>query len=164
LVPDYPDLGLEMRIGSGPSDSDQKEYDIRVERNGNGDVAEDRVALRVAPDRRMVIVGSPAYLASQALPHEPADLLRHNCIPMQADDGTLHTWELQKGKRKLSMRVSGQCSFNGAFQMATPHLRETVSHSCQRILSKRMWSKGNCAACWRTGLLLSPDASSLRSP
>ena len=115
LVPDHPDLRLEMRIGASPSDSDQEEYDIGV--RWGADFAEDRVALRVTPDCRMVIVGSPAYLASQALPHEPADLLRHNCITMQTEDGTSRPWELHKGQRKLNLPVSGQCRFNGVFQM-----------------------------------------------
>ena len=66
----------------------------------------------------MAIVGSPAYLAMKAAPATPQDLIGHNCITLRlASSGALYAWELEKDSRETQVRVEGQATFNGVYQM-----------------------------------------------
>jgi DNA-binding transcriptional LysR family regulator len=118
VLPDYPDLKIEMIVDYGLADIVADRYDIGV-RFGD-QVAKDMIAVRIGPDVTMVIVGSPGYLARQAPPKKPQDLLAHNCITLRLPTrGGLYAWELKKGKRELQVRVDGQLTCNGVYQMIT---------------------------------------------
>lgn len=112
----YPDLKIEIVIDYGLTDIVAGRFDIGV-RFGD-QVAKDMIAVRVAPDTRMAIVGSPSYLAGNTPPRTPADLTRHSCIALRLPTrGGLYAWELKKGKRELHVRVDGQFTCNGTYQM-----------------------------------------------
>ncbi|XAH22730.1 LysR family transcriptional regulator [Xylophilus sp. GW821-FHT01B05] len=116
LMPDYPGLKVEINIDYGMTDIVAEHYDIGV--RWGDQVAKDMIAVRIAPDRRMVIVGSPSYVSSRPLPKVPQDLLLHNCITLRlASSGALYAWELKRGRRALQVRVEGQSTFNGVYQM-----------------------------------------------
>jgi len=100
----------------GLSDIVADRYDIGV-RNGD-QVAKDMIAVRVGPDMRMAVVGTPAYLQKHAAPRTPQDLIAHNCINLRLPThGGFYAWELRKGKREVQVRVEGQLAFNGTYQM-----------------------------------------------
>jgi len=61
-LPRYPDIQLEISSDNRFVDIVAERFDIGV-RLGN-DVAKDMIAVRIAPDMRMIVVGSPAYFAS----------------------------------------------------------------------------------------------------
>lgn len=65
------------------------------------------IAVRVSPDHRPVIVGSPAYLKAQGRPKSPRDLLRHRCINFRHGDAGAYRWEFERGKKSLSVAVIG---------------------------------------------------------
>jgi DNA-binding transcriptional LysR family regulator len=65
------------------------------------------IAVRVSPDLRPVIVGSPGYLASHPKPKSPRDLVRHRCINFRHGDAGMYRWEFEKGRKSLSVAVSG---------------------------------------------------------
>lgn len=116
VMPDYPDLKVEMIIDYGLSDIVADRFDIGV-RYGD-QVAKDMIAVRIAPDIKMAIVGSPSYFEQRAAPEAPQDLLAHNCITLRLPtSGGIYAWELKKGKRALQVRVDGQMTFNGVYQM-----------------------------------------------
>jgi len=116
VLPDYPDIKVELVVDYGLSDIVADRYDIGV--RWGDQVAKDMIAVRIGPDARLAIVGSPAYLAKHPAPRRPNDLLRHNCITLRLPTrGGLYPWELKKGKRQIQVRVDGQCTFNGAYQM-----------------------------------------------
>jgi DNA-binding transcriptional LysR family regulator len=76
-------------------------------------VAKDMIALRIGPDLRMAVVGSPAYFHQHAKPDTPQDLTDHNCINMRLPTyGGLYVWEFEKDGRQLNVRVDGQLVFN----------------------------------------------------
>jgi DNA-binding transcriptional LysR family regulator len=78
-------------------------------------IAKDMVAVRIGPDLRMVVVGSPAYFARRAKPRKPQDLAEHSCINLRLPtSGGLYPWELQKGRREMKIRVDGQLVFNNS--------------------------------------------------
>lgn len=119
VVPNYPDLKVEMIIDYGLSDIVTERYDIGV-RYGD-QVAMDMIAVRIAADTKMAIVCAPSYLAQGAPPkdpQDPQDLLKHNCITLRLPTrGGLYAWELKKGDRETQVRVQGQMTFNGVYQM-----------------------------------------------
>jgi DNA-binding transcriptional LysR family regulator len=60
-------------------------------------IQQDMVAVRVSPDHRPVIAGSPAYFADHPKPNSPHDLLDHRCINYRHGSGEVYRWELDKG-------------------------------------------------------------------
>src|SRR3546814_10238833 len=72
------------------------------------------ITVRISPDMRFAIVGSPAYLAKHSPPLKPQDLANHDCINLRLmSHGELYAWELKKGKHRVNVRVEGQLVFNG---------------------------------------------------
>ncbi|MFV9326219.1 LysR family transcriptional regulator [Citrobacter europaeus] len=107
----YPDVNVEMTIDNSLTDIVTGRYDAGI-RLGE-QVAKDMVAVRIGPDWRMVVVGSPAYFARHGKPHTPHDLQNHNCINMRMPTlGGLYAWEFAKGGQDLRVRVEGQLIFN----------------------------------------------------
>ncbi|WP_186110078.1 LysR family transcriptional regulator [Burkholderia gladioli] len=116
LLADYPGLKIEMSIDYNLSDIVAQRYDIGV-RFGD-QVANDMIAVRIGPDVRMMIAGSPEYFARHPAPKSPQDLLEHACINLRLPTrGSLYAWELRKGKHDLLVRVDGQLIFNSTPQM-----------------------------------------------
>jgi DNA-binding transcriptional LysR family regulator len=112
----YPEINVEIITDYGLSDIVADRYDIGV-RNGD-QVAKDMIAVRIAPDMRMAIVGSPAYLEKREWPKKPHDLTTHKCINLRLPTlGGFYPWELKKGNREVQARVEGQLAFNGTYQM-----------------------------------------------
>jgi DNA-binding transcriptional LysR family regulator len=111
LLPDYPDVHVELAIDSGFTDIVAERFDAGV-RLGES-VARDMVAVRIGPDLRMAVVGAPAYFAAHPKPRAPQDLAQHRCINLRLPTaGGLYAWELEKGGRALRVRVDGQLAFN----------------------------------------------------
>src|SRR5207249_2168978 len=69
-------------------------------------VAKDMIAVRIAPDLRMAVVGSPTYFAKRAPPQTPHDLAAHDCINLRLQTyGGLYAWEFAKDGHELNVRV-----------------------------------------------------------
>lgn len=116
LLRQYPELQIELVNDYGLADIVADRYDIGV-RLGD-QVAKDMIAVRIAPDMTMAIVGSPNYLASKPHAKTPQDLTLHNCINLRLPTrDSLLSWELRKGRRELQVRVDGQLTFNSVYQM-----------------------------------------------
>ncbi|MGB9108111.1 MAG: LysR substrate-binding domain-containing protein, partial [Telluria sp.] len=76
-------------------------------------VARDMIAVRISPDLRRAVVGSPGYLAARPRPITPQDLARHNCINLRLPTyGGLAPWEFALDGKPLQMQVEGQAIFN----------------------------------------------------
>ncbi|MES1974804.1 MAG: LysR family transcriptional regulator [Pseudomonadota bacterium] len=113
LLPDYPDISVELSIDSGLADIVAERFDAGI-RLGE-QIAKDMIAVRVGPDLRMACVGAPSYLARHAAPVVPQDLAGHRCINLRfATQGGLYAWEFGKDGRELKVRVDGQLTFNDA--------------------------------------------------
>jgi DNA-binding transcriptional LysR family regulator len=116
LLPDYPDIKVEIVIDYGLTDIVAERYDAGV-RTGEL-VAKDMVAVRIGPDMRSAVVGAPSYFASRARPKTPQDLTAHACINLRLPThGGLYAWEFEKGGREIRVRVEGQLVFNGTAPM-----------------------------------------------
>jgi DNA-binding transcriptional LysR family regulator len=114
LLPDYPDINVEAVVDYGLTNIVAAQYDAGI-RPGEM-VAKDMIAVRVGPDLRMAIVGSPSYFAERKRPKTPQDLTDHNCLNLRlpTHGGSLYAWELEKDGRELHVRVEGQLVFNSA--------------------------------------------------
>ncbi len=113
LLPDYPDIHVELSIDSGLTDIVADRLDAGV-RLGEA-LAKDMIAVRIGPDLRMAIVGSPAYLRERAAPQTPHNLAEHRCINLRMlSAGGLYAWELENEERDVRVRVEGQLTFNNS--------------------------------------------------
>ncbi len=113
LLPDYPDINVEIIVDYGLTDIVAERYDAGV-RLGE-QVAKDMIAVRIGPDMRMAVVGAPAYFERRPRPQTPADLTDHNCINLRLPTyGGVYAWEFEKDGREVKVRVEGQLVFNNA--------------------------------------------------
>ena len=112
----YPDIKLEIVVDYGLTDIVAARFDAGI-RSGE-QVAKDMIAVRIGPDIRMAVVGTPSYFRKRPEPEKPQDLLAHACINLRLPThGSLYAWEFEKGGRELRVRVDGQLVFNGTDQM-----------------------------------------------
>ena len=111
LLPNYPDIKVEVVIDYGLTDIVAEQVDAGV-RPGET-VAKDMIAVPIGPPMRMAVVGSPAYLAKRPPPRTPQDLTNHDCINLRlpARRG-IYAWEFERNGRELKVRVEGQLVFN----------------------------------------------------
>ena len=111
LLPNYPDIRVEVAIESGLTDIVAERFDAGV-RTGEM-VAKDMVAVRIGPDMRSAVVAAPSYFAQREAPKTPQDLTSHICINLRLPTrGGLYAWEFEKRGRALRVRVEGQLTFN----------------------------------------------------
>jgi DNA-binding transcriptional LysR family regulator len=111
LLPNYPDIQVELSVDSSLSDIVTERFDAGV-RLGEA-LAKDMFAVPIGPDLRMAVVGSPAYFETRPIPRTPHDLAEHRCINLRfLSGGGLYAWDLEKGDREVRVRVDGQLVFN----------------------------------------------------
>jgi DNA-binding transcriptional LysR family regulator len=117
FLPRYPDIKVELSVDDGLTDIVAGRYDAGV-RLGE-QVAKDMIAVRIAPDFRMVVVGAPSYFKRRERPKRPQDLTQHACINIRLPTyGGIYAWEFEKRGRALRVRVDGQLVFNsGALRL-----------------------------------------------
>jgi DNA-binding transcriptional LysR family regulator len=117
-LPKYPDINVEISSDNRFTDIVAERFDIGV-RLGS-DVAKDMIAVRIAPDMRMAVVGSPSYFARHARPTAPQDLTQHDCICLRLPThGGLMGWEFKRRGRALNVHAKGRLIFNGSDPMIT---------------------------------------------
>ncbi len=111
LIREYPDIRVELSLDSALTDIVAERYDAGV-RLGE-QVAKDMIAVRIGPEMRMAVVGSPDYLVDRPIPETPHDLTHHACINLRLPTlGGLYAWEFGKDGRDLNVRVDGQLILN----------------------------------------------------
>jgi DNA-binding transcriptional LysR family regulator len=116
VLEQYPDVRVEISAEYRMIDIAAERFDIGV-RYGD-QVQKDMVAVRLTPDIPMTIVAAPRYFETHKVPVTVQDLARHNCITLRlSSSGGIYAWELRDGEREVEVRVSGQVTFNGAYQM-----------------------------------------------
>jgi DNA-binding transcriptional LysR family regulator len=107
----YPDIHVEVTVDNGLTDIVDGRFDAGV-RLGE-QIAKDMIAVRIAPDMRMTVVGSADYFARHGMPETPEQLANHSCINMRLPTlGGLYAWEFEKDGREIRVRVEGQLTLN----------------------------------------------------
>lgn len=120
-LPKFPDIKVEISSDNGFIDIVAERFDIGVRLGG--DVAKDMIAVRIAPDMRLVVVGSPAYFERHARPRTPQDLTEHDCIGLRLPShGGLLPWEFKRRGKRVNAHVSGRLVFNSSDMVAAAAL------------------------------------------
>jgi len=101
----YPEVVLDVTTNDSRMDIVADGFDAGI--HFGEYIEKDMIAVRVSPDHRPAIVGSPGYFQLHGKPKSPRDLLRHRCINFRHGDAGLYRWEFEKGKKCLSVAVSG---------------------------------------------------------
>ncbi|XBS71705.1 LysR family transcriptional regulator [Acerihabitans sp. KWT182] len=111
----YPDINVEITVDNALTDIVSGRFDAGI-RLGE-QVAKDMIAVRIAPDMRMAVVGAPGYFARHGIPATPRELQHHSCINMRLPTmGGLYAWEFGKDGQPIKVRVEGQLTFNSLNQ------------------------------------------------
>ena len=95
ILPKYPEIKVEVVIDYGLTNIVAQQVDAGI-RPGEL-VAKDMIAVRVSPDLRMAVVGSPSYFAERKRPKIPQDLTHHNCLNLRlpTHGGSLYALSLR---------------------------------------------------------------------
>lgn len=111
LLAEYPDIKVEITTDSRLIDIVAERYDAGVRLGA--ELAKDMVAVRIAPDMHVAVVGSPDYFSRRPNPQTPQDLAEHDCINLRSlTHGGLYAWEFEKDGHELRAHVEGQWVFN----------------------------------------------------
>jgi DNA-binding transcriptional LysR family regulator len=102
---DYPDIVLDVTTDDSRVDIVAGGFDAGI--HFGEFIEKDMIAVRVSPDQRPAIVGSPAYFKSNPKPKSPRDLTRHRCINFRHGSAGVYRWEFEKGRKALSVGVEG---------------------------------------------------------
>lgn len=110
-LPLYPEIKLEVSADNRFADIVAERFDIGIRLGG--DVAKDMIAVRIAPDMRLVVVGAPSYFEGRGEPRTPHELSDHDCIGLRLPThGGLLTWEFRHAERNMAVHVKGRLVFN----------------------------------------------------
>lgn len=107
----YPDVQVELSVDEGLTDIVASRFDAGI-RIGE-QVQKDMVAVRIGPDLRMAVVGSPAYFANRKIPQTPRDLEEHRGVCYrQTTGGGLYAWEFERDGEEIEVRMNGPLVMN----------------------------------------------------
>ena len=101
----YPDVSVEIAASEELVDLAKDGFDAGI-RLGEF-IASDMVAVRLTPSFRLIVVGSPDYLARAGRPRTPSDLASHACVRLRRSSGALANWRLQNDGSPVDLQVSG---------------------------------------------------------
>jgi DNA-binding transcriptional LysR family regulator len=112
----YPDIEMEVILDEGLTDIVAGRFDAGI-RIGE-QVQKDMVAVRIGPDLRMAVVGSPSYFQNRTIPMTPRDLGDHRGISYrQTTGGGLYAWEFERDGEELVVRMNGPLIINDSLML-----------------------------------------------
>lgn len=107
----HPNVVIESIVDDNLTDIVASRFDAGI-RFGNI-VEQDMIAVRIGPDMRRAVVGSPAYFAKAPPPATPHQLSEHPCITYRlVKTGGIYAWEFAEDGRPFQVRVNGPLVFN----------------------------------------------------
>jgi DNA-binding transcriptional LysR family regulator len=99
----YPDIHVELTVEDQLSDIVGSGYDAGVRPGGL--LHQDMIAVRLTPDLRAAIVGSPVYFECNPIPRVPKDLAEHACINYRwTESGVLYGGRSARQENKWTSR------------------------------------------------------------
>jgi DNA-binding transcriptional LysR family regulator len=107
----YPEINVELIVDYGFTNIVEQRIDAGV-RLGEA-IGKDMIAVRIGPDWRFAVVGSPAYFERRSPPETPQELTNHVAVNIKLTTaGSIYAWEFEKDGRKLNVRVNGRLAYN----------------------------------------------------
>ncbi|MBY3328692.1 LysR family transcriptional regulator [Rhizobium laguerreae] len=116
FLAEYPDIEMEIILDEGLTDivADRFDAGIRV----GEQVQKDMVAVKIGPDLRMAVVGSPSYFANHTIPQTPRELGEHRGVSYrQTSGGGLYAWEFERDGEELQVRMNGPLILNDGLML-----------------------------------------------
>lgn len=108
---EYPDVNIEILIDYGFTNIVERQIDAGV-RLGEA-LGKDMIAVRIGPDWRFAVVGTPDYFARHGKPQTPHDLTRHRGVNIRLTTaGSIYAWEFKKDGQAMDVRMEGQFACN----------------------------------------------------
>lgn len=107
----HPHVRLEVFVSDEPLDIVAAGYDAGVRL---GEVIEgDMVAVPLAGDERLIVVGAPSYFARHPKPVHPRDLAQHECLNWHPTENARgYQWEFTEDGREFSVAVPARVLTN----------------------------------------------------
>ena len=106
LAETLPEVMLDLTVDDAASDFVADGFDLVVRRGESMDTS--LTAVPLGGTLRHVVVASPAYLASQGTPREPAELIGHRCVQWRrTDTHDNHRWRFTSAGEDVTLAVSG---------------------------------------------------------
>lgn len=114
----YPEIEVELSLDEGLADIVAGRFDAGI-RLGER-LEKDMIGVRIGPELRMALVGSPAYFATRPIPRTPRDLSGHLGVNYrQRTSGGLYAWEFERDGEKLEVRMDGPVTLNDGEMLLT---------------------------------------------
>ncbi len=111
FLPRHPELQIELFMNNERVDIVAERFDLGV-RSGS-DVAQDMIAIRIAPDLPMITVAAPAYLAAHGTPQSPEDLAQHHCIGLSLNSQEhIIDWYYMHDGKEIKAAIACPLIFN----------------------------------------------------
>jgi DNA-binding transcriptional LysR family regulator len=112
----YPDIRVEIEVDDASVDLAAGRLDAGI-RIGEF-IARDMIAVRLTPDFRWVVLGTPSYFAQRGRPRTPQDLIKHECIGYRYPTAkAVARWEFVRGGREFSLDPPGSVIVNDHLTM-----------------------------------------------
>ncbi|POR10021.1 LysR family transcriptional regulator [Diaphorobacter sp. LR2014-1] len=107
----YPEITLELYVDYGFTNVVEERFDAGI-RLGES-ISKDMIVVRIGPDWRLAVVGSPEYFSRHPAPKTPHDLTQHRCVNIRhRPSGTIYAWEFEKDGHAFTVKAEGQLVFN----------------------------------------------------
>lgn len=150
VLPDYPDLKVEITVDYGLADIVAERYDIGI-RLGD-QVAKDMIAVPISPRQRMAVIAAPSYFVHHTIPAVPAELAQHNCIGLRLPThGGLLPWDFEKTDASRRCAWTGNGPSTAAAPCCARHWPARAWRFCRKPWCWTTSPPAACAACWTTG-------------
>ena len=101
----YPEVTVEIAASEELVDLAKEGFDAGIRMAPF--IAEDMIAVRLAPPFRLVFVASPSYFAKRGRPSVPDDLQHQACIRIRRSSGAIGTWRMMNEGRSIEVAVTG---------------------------------------------------------
>jgi len=102
---------LELFVDYGFTNVIEERFDAGI-RLGEA-ISKDMIAVRISPDWRLAVVGSPEYFERFPPPATPHDLTQHACVNIRhRPSGSIYAWEFEKDGKAFTVKGEGQLVFN----------------------------------------------------
>lgn len=105
----HPRLKVSLTLSDVVAPADANRFDMIVHIGSLADSS--MVAYPIAPNARF-ICAAPAYLARRPAPHEPKELVQHDCIVLRENNEDVTLWRFRKKRSEVAVRVPAILSSN----------------------------------------------------